>query len=59
VHRKLRQAGVAAQLEVYEGQSHGQFLIDPEMPETRELFADIKQFLANHLPASSRQTGAR
>lgn len=59
VHRKLRQAGVAARLEVYEGQSHGQFLMNPQMPETRELFADIKEFLATHLPSSSRQTGAR
>lgn len=59
VHRKLRQAGVAAQLDVYEGQSHAQFLIDPQMPETRELFADIKAFLATHLPTGSRQAGAR
>lgn len=59
VHRKLRQAGVAAQLEVYEGQSHAQFLINPQMPETRELFTDIKAFLATHLPSSSRQAGAR
>ena len=35
VHRKLREAGVEAQLEVYEGQSHAQYQFDDRMPETR------------------------
>jgi monoterpene epsilon-lactone hydrolase len=48
VHRKLRQAGVEAQLEIYEGQSHGQFL-NPDAPETTELFADIAKFFDAHL----------
>ncbi|MDB6012256.1 MAG: esterase, partial [Gammaproteobacteria bacterium] len=32
VHRKLREAGVEAQLEVYEGQSHAQYLADSTTP---------------------------
>jgi monoterpene epsilon-lactone hydrolase len=47
VHRKLRKAGVEAQLEVYEGQSHDQFL-NPDAPETTELFADIAKFFDAH-----------
>lgn len=49
VHRKLRQAGVDAQLEVFEGQSHTQYLFDPSAPETRETFEEIAAFLDTHL----------
>jgi acetyl esterase/lipase len=49
VHRKLRQAGVQAQLHVYEGQSHGQLFLSPDAPETLELFAEIADFLDAHL----------
>jgi epsilon-lactone hydrolase len=38
VHRKLRQAGVRADLHVYEGQSHAQYMRDANAPETREAF---------------------
>lgn len=48
VHRKLRQAGVAAQLEVYEGLSHGQYL-KVDAPETMELYANVGQFFDTHL----------
>jgi monoterpene epsilon-lactone hydrolase len=48
VHRKLRQVGVEAQLEIYEGQSHGQFL-NPDAPETTELFTDIAKFFDAYL----------
>lgn len=47
-HRKLRQAGVEASLQVFEGQSHAQFL-DPFVPETEEAFAEIALFLTRHL----------
>lgn len=43
VHRKLRQAGVDAALQVFEGQSHAQFL-DPGIPETGEAFGEIARF---------------
>lgn len=40
VHRKLRQAGVDAVLQVYEGQAHAQYYRDVTAPETKEAFAD-------------------
>ena len=48
VHRKLRQAGVEAELEVYEGQSHAQYMRDGNAPETKEAFRKS--------PASSTST---
>ncbi|HYH26131.1 MAG TPA: alpha/beta hydrolase fold domain-containing protein [Blastococcus sp.] len=47
-HRRLRQAGVPAALQVFEGQSHAQFL-EPFVPETDEAFAEIGAFLDAHL----------
>ena len=49
VHRKLRAAGVEAQLEVYEGQSHAQYGRDDRVPETREAFGEITEFFDKHL----------
>jgi monoterpene epsilon-lactone hydrolase len=49
VHRKLRAAGVEAQLEVYEAQSHAQYISDPTVPETQEAFAEITRFFDRHL----------
>ena len=49
VHRKLRQAGVEAELEVYEGQSHAQYSRDDRIPETREAFGEITAFFDKHL----------
>jgi epsilon-lactone hydrolase len=49
VHRKLRQAGVEAYLQVYEGQSHGQYSRDVNAPETKEAFEEIAHFLDKHL----------
>jgi len=49
VHRKLRQAGVEASLQVYEGQSHGQYSRDVDAPETKEAFEEIARFLDKHL----------
>jgi acetyl esterase/lipase len=43
VHRKMRRAGVAADLNVYEGMSHAQYA-GPDMPEAREVFAEIARF---------------
>jgi acetyl esterase/lipase len=47
-HRALRRAGVEAALQVFEGQSHAQFL-DPGIPETAEAFAEMAAFLGRHL----------
>ena len=49
VHRKLRQAGVEALLQVYEGQSHAQYYRDPSAPESREAFEEIARFFDKHL----------
>jgi epsilon-lactone hydrolase len=49
VHRKLREAGVEASLEVYEGQSHGQYGRDDRAPETKEAFEEIAAFFDHHL----------
>ncbi len=48
-HRKLRRAGVAAELNVYEGQSHAQYGFDMNAPETREAFLDIARFFDAYL----------
>jgi monoterpene epsilon-lactone hydrolase len=49
VHRKLREAGVDAQLEVYEGQSHAEYQSDDRAPETQEAFGEIAAFFDKHL----------
>jgi epsilon-lactone hydrolase len=49
VHRKLRQAGVEAVLQVFEGQSHAQYLRDVNAPETKDAFAEIALFFDKHL----------
>jgi epsilon-lactone hydrolase len=47
-HRKLRHAGVEAVLEVFEGISHGQYLV-ADAPETKEALAEISRFFDGHL----------
>jgi acetyl esterase/lipase len=42
-------AGVEADLNVYEGMSHGQYAADMNAPETREAFTDIANFFDKHL----------
>ena len=49
VHRKLRQAGVEAELHVYEGQSHAQYMRDGNAPETKEAFEELARFFGKHL----------
>ena len=48
-HRKLRQAGVEAELQVFEGMSHAQYLFDADAPESKEAFGEITRFLDKHL----------
>ena len=48
-HRKLRRAGVEADLNVYEGQSHAQYYVNPDAPETKEAMTDIANFFDKHL----------
>jgi monoterpene epsilon-lactone hydrolase len=49
VHRKLREAGVDAQLQVFEGMSHAQYQVDDRIPETKEAFGEITDFFGKHL----------
>ncbi len=38
-----------AELEVFEGFSHAQYLFDPAAPETKEAFAEITTFFDQYL----------
>ena len=48
-HRKLRAAGVVADLHVYEGFSHAEYLMVPTSPESREVFTELGAFLQHQL----------
>ncbi len=48
-HRKLRRAGVEAELQVFEGMSHAQYNFDPYALETKEVFGEIARFFDKHL----------
>ncbi len=48
-HRKLRRAGVPAELMVFEGFSHAQYLFNPSAPETREMFGELAAFFDRYL----------
>jgi acetyl esterase/lipase len=48
-HRKLREAGVEASLQVFEGMSHAQYQFDASAPETKEAFTEIARFLDGHM----------
>jgi epsilon-lactone hydrolase len=49
MHRKLRAAGVEAVLQVWEGQSHTQYIGDYSAPETKEYHDEVVRFLDRHL----------
>jgi acetyl esterase/lipase len=49
VHRKLRQAGVEAQLHVFEGLSHGEYLGLFNAPESKDAWTEVAGFFARHL----------
>jgi acetyl esterase/lipase len=48
-HRKLKRAGVTAELNVYEGMSHAQFQDVHVTPESREVYTEIAQFFDRYL----------
>jgi len=49
MHRKLRQAGVKAELQVFEGMSHAEYLLIPGLPEGEEAFQEIARFFSSHM----------
>jgi acetyl esterase/lipase len=48
-HRKLRQAGVVAELNVYEGMSHADYALVLDSPESAQVYAELGAFFAKHL----------
>jgi len=49
VHRKLRQAGVTAELNVFEGLSHADYIFAAQSPESKEVYDGLGAFLSQHL----------
>jgi len=49
VHRKLRQAGVEAQLYVFEGLSHAEYIALFKSPESKDAWTEVADFFAGHL----------
>ncbi len=49
MHRKLRAAGVDAALQIWEGQSHTQYMADIAAPETKEYHGEVMRFFDLHL----------
>jgi monoterpene epsilon-lactone hydrolase len=49
VHRKLKDAGVEAELNVFEAMAHGNYARDETAPETQQAFGDIAKFFDRHL----------
>ena len=48
-HIKLRQTGVVADILVYEGMAHADYMADLTAPETQHAFAELNAFLLQHL----------
>ena len=48
-HIKLRQAGVVADILVYEGMSHGDYGVEATAPESQHAYAELNAFLLRHL----------
>jgi len=49
VHRKMKAAGVVADLNVYEGLSHVEYFVVPDAPESIEVYSELGKFLKQHL----------
>ena len=55
VQSALSKAGVDAELHVWDGMWHA-FFMDPELPESQEVFAVVVKFFDRHLGASAEAT---
>ncbi len=49
VHRKMKAAGVIADLNVYEGLSHVEYFVVPDAPESIEAYSELEKFLEQYL----------
>jgi monoterpene epsilon-lactone hydrolase len=56
VHIALRQAGAAADLLVYEGGSHADYLVAAATPESRHFLSELDRFLIAHLRSAERRS---
>ncbi|MDO5536133.1 MAG: alpha/beta hydrolase [Desulfovibrionaceae bacterium] len=54
VHLKLREAGVPADLIVFEGMSHAQYHILPDAPETKLHFTELARFFDRYMQAAGK-----
>ena len=50
VHRALRGAGAVADLHVYEGMSHAEYLMVPGSTESQQVLEEFGDFVVEHLP---------
>lgn len=48
-HRKLREAGIKADLHVYEGLSHAEYLFVIDSPEAHDVYRELAAFVEMHL----------
>jgi len=49
VHRELRNAGVEADLNVYEGLSHAEYAFVIDSPEHESTYRELAEFLRRHI----------
>ena len=47
--RALGEAGIVAELNVYEGMSHAGYRVVPESPESLQAYKELNEFLLTHL----------
>jgi acetyl esterase/lipase len=50
-HRALRRAGVSAELHVYEGQGHADYILAMKTPESAEHYAELNRYILEQLSA--------
>ena len=53
-HRELRRAGIEADLHVYEGQGHADYIVAMKTPESAEHYAELNRFVLAHLTTKSK-----
>lgn len=54
-HRKLRAAGIPAEIHVFEGMCHAEYLTSYPSPESKECLAEIAQFFDRYLKPAGRE----
>lgn len=55
-HRKLREAGVEAELHVFDGLAHAQYALNADAPATVHTYSEIAHFFDKHLGRSLHPT---